>query len=636
MLKDIKGVGDKTVETLAALGIESEDDLAFFTPTEYIDLSHPSDLKECSVGDFVLLKLSLTDIKHVKKGRFQLTICYGETEDYKIKIVFYNLPYVSKVLKKGENITAYGKLSYDGCFELVNPQFEKSSSIQNLQGIRPLYKTKGKIPQTTISRIIKNLLPTYDAKSVISVAQETDFALMPLKEAVIKTHDPSSTKEGINARRRLYIELTVRMIKRYKEERLSTPKYKTLLYKDFTPDIDSLIRSLPFTLTDSQFSAIQGIIAKLKSHTPLNALIEGDVGSGKTIVALIIAYFVKLNGYQTAILSPTTILATQHYETATSVFKDFGLKCALLTSSTTLPDRKKIYSGIEDGDIDVVIGTQSVLSQKITWKNLSLLIIDEQHKFGIKDRDRLLEKFPSVDTLSLTATPIPRSLSLIYFGCTDVYYIDGHATRQVKTYIVGKDKELGMFTYISKKALEGAKIFVVAPAIEDMEGILMSGAKDIFSEISKLDGVRADCIHGKLTDLEKENILQDFKQGKTNVLVATTIVEVGIDVPDASVLIVMHADRFGLAVLHQLRGRIGRLGQQAECFLYTEKLGASRERLQLFSHLEKGSEVAELDYDNRGAGEIFGLRQSGSDKTLPPLTIEELKLSATIEEVIVR
>lgn len=638
MLGDIKGVGEKIEKSLNAIGIESEDDLAFFAPAEYLDLSSSTVLFEAGIGDFILLELQLTEVKpFVKKGKLNFTIAYGVTEDgFKVKLVFYNLPYVSRVLKRGESITVYGKLSYDDGYRLVNPTFEKTDSIKNLCGIRPLYRTRGKLPQSTLSKIIKNLLSTYNPKSLISVAIETKYNLLPLHEALIAAHCPSSVEEGKTARKRLYIEQAVRTIRRYNEERLSVPRIKSNTYVDYRAELDKVIAELPFSLTPSQRNAINSIVDKLIGDSPLNALLEGDVGSGKTIVALLAAYFAKLNGYQSAILSPTTILATQHYETATELLSCLGLKAALLTSSISASEKKAVLDSIKNGSVDVVIGTQSLLSQKIVWNNLSLLVIDEQHKFGIKDREKLAERFSDIDTLSLTATPIPRSLSLVYFGCTDAYFIEGHSERKVKTYVVGRDKEAGLLDYVSKKALDGEKIFIVAPAIEDMEGVLLSGVKDVYSEVSALDGVRAGCLHGKLSDTEKESVIKSFKDGTLNVLVSTSIVEVGIDVPEAGVLVVMHADRFGLAALHQLRGRIGRQGQRSECFLYTEKDGETKERLRIFSTLTRGAEIAALDYDNRGAGEIFGLRQSGSDKTLPPLTVEELKLAAEIEGVVVR
>ncbi len=638
MLRDIKGVGEKIEKSLNAIGIESEDDLAFFAPAEYLDLSSPTVLFEAGVGDFVLLKLNLTEVKpFVKKGKLNFTIAYGmSTDGFKIKLVFYNLPYVSKVLKRGETVTVYGKLSYDDGYRLVNPAFEKTVEIKNLRGIRPLYRARGKLPQSTLSSIIKNLLAIYNPTSFVSVAIETKYNLLPLHEALLKAHCPSSVEEGKAARRRLYIEQAVRTIRRYNEERSSVPRIKSNDYCDFDIELRRVTESVPFSLTPSQQAAITSIIEKLKSDAPLNALLEGDVGSGKTIVALILAYFAKLNGYQTAILSPTTILASQHHETATELFGSLGLKTALLTASLSSAEKKIVSESIKNGDVDVVIGTQSLLSQKIEWKNLSFLVIDEQHKFGIKDREKLAERFSDIDTLSLTATPIPRSLSLIYFGCTDVYFIEGHSERSVKTYVVGRDKELGLFNYVSKKALGGDKIFIVAPAIEDMEGAVLSGVKDVYKEACSLDGVRAGCLHGRLSDSEKEDVIKNFKDGSINVLVSTSIVEVGIDVPEAGVLVVMHADRFGLAALHQLRGRIGRQGQNSECFLYTEKDGEAKERLRIFSTLSRGADIAALDYDNRGAGEIFGLRQSGSDKTLPPLTMEELKLAAEIEGVVVR
>ncbi len=635
-LSKVKGIGPKTIATLEKLNIFEVEDLASQLPVRYIDLSRTTDIKDFVVGDFVFCRLTLQEVKPlIKRGRLSFTIAYAMLEDTKIKLVWYNLPYVSKVLRKGATIAVYGKLSYDGVYTLINPQFERHNEIKNLQGVRAIYRTRGLIPQSTFGKLVREAINIAREDPNIDKATEEKFGLESFALSMTYAHMPPTYAAALAAKRRILIDRAVGLIRQYKAVRASIPYDKRHLYDRPFVDMKKGVDTLPFTLHQSQKDALKSILSGLKSAKPLNAMLQGDVGSGKTAVALLSAYFVSLCGYQTAFLVPTTILAAQHYATAKQLLGDC-LKVEMLTSATPLKKRQQILDDLSSGRIDVLIGTQSILSEKITWKNISFVIIDEQQKFGIKDREALHIACKDLDTLSLTATPIPRSLGLVYFGGTDVYYLDEREPRNILTYVVDSTKRANMIDYIVKKVENGEKAFIVAPAIMDIEGIEMSGVDNIFDILKERLCDKVSCLHGKLKEDEKLRIMTDFRDGSLNLVVATSVVEVGVDIPEASYLIIMHADRFGLSTLHQIRGRIGRLGQKSECFLYTEAGGDSFDRLKKFSKMTSGAEVAEEDFATRGGGELLGLRQSGVDKALEGLTVRDLKLCAKIEEVVVR
>ncbi len=635
-LKEVKGVGPKTIQSLEKLGIYEARDLALYLPTKYIDLSLTTNVQDFVVGDFVFCKLTLTEVKPlVKKTRLALTIAYSTYQEEKIKIIWYNLPYVSQILKKNATIFAYGKLSYDRGFVLVNPQFEREKEVKNLQGIRAVYKTKGLIPQTTFNRLVRSAIDSGAISSAISPEDERSHGLISFLDGLFRAHCPQTIQDALLGKRRVLIDKAVSMIRQYREERASLPQYKQHSYSQPFGIIKSGIDRLPFALSASQKNAIKVILDGLKSPQPLNALLQGDVGSGKTAVALTSAMYVAKCGAQTAMLVPTTILGAQHYNTARALVGE-ELNIALLTSATPIRERKAILADVASGNIDLLIGTQSILSDKVSWHSLAYVIVDEQQKFGVKDREQLLDRARDLDYLSMTATPIPRTLGLVAFGGTDVINIEDREERRIETYVIRPDKHAGMIDYIVGKIEGGERAFIVAPAIEDIEGIPMSGVDNIYDALEARLGDRVAILHGKLKEEEKLAVMQAFREGEIGLVVATSVVEVGVDVPEASYLVVMHADRFGLSTLHQIRGRIGRRGQQAQCFLYTESRGEGLERLRAFSQMSRGKQIAEMDFATRGVGQLLGIRQSGADRELEGISLQDLRLASSIEEVGIR
>ncbi|MDD3946505.1 MAG: DEAD/DEAH box helicase [Clostridia bacterium] len=396
-------------------------------------------------------------------------------------------------------------------------------------------------------------------------------------------------------------------------------------------------RRLPFALTPSQKEAVNAIIDTLKSDKPLNTMLAGDVGSGKTVVALLAAYYAVKCGYQAAVMAPTEILAVQHYNNFIKILAPLGIKTVLLCGSALAAQKKAVRSALANGEADIAIGTQALFSKGAVFCRLGLAVIDEQHRFGVAQRTALIDKGHAVDTLTLSATPIPRSLRLTMFGDIDIKYIERrHAANNIVTAVVPKEKREAMLEYIVKECERGARAFLVAPRIEEDGESDLEAAEELFSGLQKKYGKRVviGLIHGKRKPAEKLEAIRQFSQGTIKILVSTTVVEVGVDVPNASIMAVFGAERFGLATLHQLRGRIGRDGNKAYCFLYTEKNPVEQARLEIMTKEHDGLAVAERDYKLRGAGDFLGESQSGRGFAGIRLPIRLVNLAARLADEI--
>ncbi len=613
-LLGVKGVGPVTLEKLNYLGIYSRRGLIEKTPVDYIDLDAVSDLDKAEDGEFVVLVTEIvTAGRPFRKGKLQMYRVTGATDDgKKVKLVWYNANYVASVVSSGARIRVYGKLKKEGrSFELVNPAYERADALGEgeLRGIKPVYATRGVIPQKTFSAMVADVIVKgFDARGLA----DEDMGLMSLGEAFVKAHFPSSIPEAEAARERIELEKLLKDILAYRTVRREYAR--SVYYEARTAVIDRLTDSLPYKLTPTQKTAVADILDRLQSDKPLNAMLVGDVGSGKTVVAMIAAYYVAASGYQTAVMAPTEILAVQHYNNFVKFLAPLGVKVTLLTGGCGAAEKRIARSAISSGYADIVIGTHAVISKGVDFKSLALAVIDEQHRFGVAQRTALVDKGGAVDTLTLSATPIPRSLRLTVFGDVDVMSIDRrYSSDNVVTAVVTPDKRKSMTDYIIEECVKGRQAYIVAPKIFDSEGIEGFAAEKLYKElVSKYgDRVGIALLHGKMKAEEKKRVLNDFTDGKVSVLVSTTVIEVGIDVPNASLMAIFDADRFGLSTLHQLRGRIGRDGSKAYCFLYTAKSGDDILRLETLVKERDGLEIAERDLEMRGAGEWLGEEQSG-------------------------
>ncbi|MDR2090997.1 MAG: ATP-dependent DNA helicase RecG [Clostridiales bacterium] len=460
-------------------------------------------------------------------------------------------------------------------------------------------------------------------KSLSDTGKENSETKMTLDEAYKKAHFPRDIDEAYSAQRRLAFEdfvkliFTYKLLKEAKEPRNGGKQASTDVMKDY-------FAALPFSLTDSQKTAIGEILSDMTSRTYMNRILMGDVGSGKTAVAFAAAYFAAKSGMQTAFLAPTELLARQHYKTASEIFAPLRLSVKFLAASCAPAEKKDALRALEDGSADIVIGTHSLFSEGVRYKNPGLIIVDEQHKFGVSEKNALKEKSRAADVLTMSATPIPRALSLALLGELDVSTIERRSKIDeiIATRIVPAKKRNDMFEYIRKQAAAGGQAYIVAARIEDAEGIETDTVKALYKELKEgiFKDVNAALLHGKTEKAEKERIMNGFQSGEIKVLISTTVIEVGIDVKNANVMAVMNADRYGLATLHQLRGRVGRGSEKAYCFLHTARDGC--ERLRVLTEFSDGFRVAEKDFELRGGGNFLGERQSGGFEVLNDYIIE--------------
>lgn len=631
MLTQLKGVGENLKKKLNTLGIYTVNDLLLFLPSSYINL----DAEYCgdtADGSFCKASEIVTKKYNISKGGMKIfRISCGEGKR-SFSAVWFNMPYISRNIEVGEEYTFFGKIKKNGkSFEYINPQFEKKSEKSKFTGICPVYRLKGLIPQGTFRSVMDKALELRDKfPKVISVEEEREFSLIPLSDAFYCIHRPESFDYS-QAVFRINLENAVRRLAAFNLEKVSIPRERKFSYLGNWDNTLLAVKNLPYRLMNGQYSVLETLKDKFLSNDFFNAIICGDVGSGKTIVALLLSHFVAESGKQTAFMAPTEILAKQHYETAVKFFSGTVLKPILLTAGLNAKERQAAAERIKRGESNLVIGTHSLLNDKLEFNFLSFVVIDEQHRFGVEQRTKLIKK-GDADILTLSATPIPRSLQLILFGDIDYFTLEKRFSGNIITKIVGDDKLDAMLEYIVTVCNQGEKAFIVLPKIEDEEGCEMQSAEGIYKTLSKkYPDLPKGLLHGKMKEAEKTTVMNKFSSGEIKLLVSTTVVEVGIDVPDSSIMAVLNAERMGLAALHQLRGRVGRGGQRAYCFLHTED--PENARLKKIADCDDGFTLAEFDYSLRGGGNVFGKNQAGKEG-LSGLTPELIKVAKEIASTI--
>lgn len=606
-IREIRGVGEAVEKKLSALGIKTSQDILDRLPVQYVDMSVSVPIEEAMDGSFCLFDAVITE-KHIprRKGKFSVFSAVGKCGNLFVRLVWFNHSFASKRINVGEAYTFFGKMRVRefNC-EFNNPLFERKGEATAFKGVYPVYATKGVIGQGVFRKLAEDAL-NYIPESIISEEIEIKYQLMSLKDAYISAHKPT-VKDNREAVKRIALE---KLTERIAAFRLAKKNSATVEKHRYAIGVSygEIMKNAGFELTPSQNAALKKITALMKSKEPMNAVLCGDVGSGKTVVAALAAFFAVRNGYQAAIAAPTEILAEQHFKFFMKLFKGAGINVSLLLGSTPAAEKKIIYGAAKSGDAHLVVGTHAVFSDRLEFKNLSLAVADEQHRFGVAQRNSLIEKGVGCDVLTLSATPIPRTMCLAAYGEAEFITIDRRSYGNIKTSIVPPKKRVDMMKYLAKRIEEGVKVYVVAPRISDAEGIENENCEELIKELSKyLPEERIGLLHGKMRQEAKNSAMEKFRDGITPVLVATTVVEVGVDVPDASIIVVTDADKFGLATLHQLRGRVGRDGRQSYCFLCGEEC----DRLKILVNSNDGFKIAEEDFSMRGGGEIFGLEQSG-------------------------
>ena len=646
-LRYIKGVGPKRSLIFQKIGIHGVRDLLYLFPRRYEDRSHFAPLNQLPLGEPITCRGEVIDVKFKPiRGMPLVEVLVGD-EAGTLRVIFFNQPYLKKLFEIGQQVIMYGKVEfYQKYFQMPNPEFEivdgpEAESIHTGR-ITPIYPLTEGLFQRSLRSTLKEAVEHHLSGAIIdSLPQEMQarLNLMPLAQALREMHLPASFETLETARRRIVFDeffsfelqlfLKVKAIRR---------EYKAAAF-NISPSLSAEFkRSLPFELTHSQDKAIVDLTKDLSVTVPMNRLLQGDVGSGKTVVAAFAFFAAHASGHQAAFLIPTEILAEQHYRTLVKFLEPLGLRTELLTKSTEPDKRVRLIAELKQGKIPVIVGTHALLQEDVQFKSLGLLVVDEQHKFGVHQRNQLLQRTPRPHQLVMTATPIPRTLALTVYADLDISTMKEmpKGRQPIKTYWITRKKQPEIFEHMIGRLEKGEQAYIVFPLIEETEKKDLFAAKKEFERLRKtvFRKFRLDLVHGQVARPEREAIMRAFTRREIDILVATSVIEVGVDQPNATLMIIENAERFGLAQLHQLRGRIGRGTIESECFLFGEPTtDEGKMRLRLLTKLTDGFRIADEDLKLRGQGDLWGTRQSGEPlfRVAHPILDEAILLEARRE-----
>lgn len=620
----IKGLTKTCINNLKRLNIYTVYDLFYYFPKGYENSAVYKDISSVKDNESVVLKGTIARItrKYLSKNRLMVTATLMDNSGY-IDLIWFNNRYIYSNIKEGSTLLVTGKAKRSPKLQIINPSYTKSikeDTIQKDVSLEPIYSLTKGLTQKKLRSIMKNSLDKYGdlLKENIPIDFLYDNRIMSRTSSISNIHFPSNkTALDLSIRRFTFEEIMLLEMgileKRYIDNKKNVNRY---VLDDSKKLVKEYIESLSFTLTNSQKKVITSIYSELKQGKYINRLIQGDVGSGKTIVALIIMLYMAENNYQSVLMAPTEILARQHYEKVVENFSKLNINVELLTSSIKGKKREKILEDVRQGKVNILIGTHSLLSSEVEYNNLGLAVIDEQQRFGVEQRNELRKREVLSNVIVMSATPIPRSLALTIYGDLDVSIIDEmpEGRKKILTkWIKNEEEEKKMYDFILKKINEGNQVYVVSYLIEDSAKINAASAKETFESISKkFPGKSIGLLHGKMSSIEKKEIMEKFKNGEIDVLVSTTVIEVGVDVSNANIILIKNAERFGLSTLHQLRGRVGRGNNRGYCFIESNsEKEISKKRLEVLEKETDGFKISEQDLKIRNSGEIFGVKQSG-------------------------
>ena len=622
----LKGVGPKTAERFEKLGILTLSDLLCHYPRRYLDFSKPYSIAEAPADTECVVKAEVfakPGGRILPGGRRMERITAGDDVS-SLEITWFNNPYAAQKLELGQEYYFQGIVT-GGMLrrQMVNPQVRTDAQVKSspFEAVYP--QTEG-LTSSAIAKCVRQLLPHAELlPDPLPPEMLKKYHLLSKADAVRAIHCPTTEEEAFAARRRLIYEellvlqLGIGRMKNHGAASTGAPMKKA--------DASPFWESLPFSPTGAQRRAVEEILTDMSGETSMNRLLQGDVGSGKTLVAAAAIWACIRAGYQAALLAPTEILASQHAENLNRLLSSFGMRVALLTGGMKAAARRTTLAAIRDDEADLIVGTHAILSEGVEFARLGLAVVDEQHRFGVRQRGLLAEKAANPHLLVMSATPIPRTLGLLMYGDLDISILDElpPGRKPVKTRCITGKKRADLYGFLDREIDSGRQVYIVCPAIEDAGGSGLNAVKSYYEDIAKayLPDRRVGLMHGKLKPKEKAEVMDDFKSGRLDALVSTTVIEVGVDVPNATVMVIENAERYGLSALHQLRGRVGRGAAESWCFLVSDNASESvQKRLKFLCSTSDGFAVAQYDLETRGPGDFFGSRQHG----LPTLQIADL------------
>ncbi len=618
----IKGVGEKTAKLYHKLHIETIEDLIRYYPRDYLSYEEPIHLDKVSVGVRTALYLEISSyVNTEKRGRYIITSINASDQTGSIKIVWFNSPYLRNVLKKGERYVFVGTIKKkNGQKVMEMPEYYLRDKYRNMMTVmQPVYSLTSGLTNNAVQKAVKEVGSLiHDIKDPLSDSIRDEYKLMRLSEALFNMHFPQNTEVLKDAVRRLSFDEFTDFLLEVKKLREENQRLQNdhIITEEAVTKAKAFTASLPYSLTNAQSKALNDIRNDMSSEYVMNRLVQGDVGSGKTIVAVTALYMNAVSGFQGVLMVPTEVLALQHYKDISELLGRFGVKVALLTGSVSAKDKREIYEKLKDGSIDILIGTHAVIQDKVEFNSLGLVITDEQHRFGVRQREKLSEKGDNPHVLIMSATPIPRTLAIILYADLDISVIDElPATRKrVKNCVVDTSYRDTAYKFILKEIRSGHQAYIICPMVDSSESLDAENVIDYSDELKRYYGgsVRVEYLHGKMKEDEKSSILSRFMNREIDILVSTTVIEVGINNQNATVMMIENAERFGLAQLHQLRGRVGRGSDESFCiFINAKETEDSISRLRVLENSNDGFYIANEDMKQRGPGDFFGIRQSG-------------------------